>query len=122
MRAYAHARALIARLVRPRRDWFNIMAGSAWVRPIVALAFGCHCASAAAVTCEEFAAFADTTQQLRDQGYPLAAVLAEADKLESGRKYTAAEIERIKDVVERAFGGMHSPLDILQECKSKRLK
>ena len=94
------------------------------VRLIVFLAFGLNCAVAsAAVTCEQLTNIAVATQQLRDQGYSLAAVLAEADKIESSNKLTAAELDRIKDVIEEAFkGGIRTPLDILQQCKDKLLK
>ena len=46
-------------------------------------------------------------------------MLAEADKLESSRKFTADELARIKDVVAAAFKGILSPLEVLQECKDK---
>ena len=72
------------------------------------------------MTCEQLANIAVTAQQLRDQGYSLAAVLAEADKLEASDKLTAAELDRIKDVVEQAFkGSIRTPLDILQQCRDK---
>ena len=115
---------MIANLVHRPRDWFNISCHFGLLSPvrlIVSLAFGFNCAAAsAAVTCEQLANVAVTAQQLRDQGYSLAAVLAEADKLEASDKLTAAEIDRIRDVVEQAYkGSIRTPLDILQECKGK---
>ena len=115
---------MIAYPVHRPRDWFNISCHFGLpplVRLIVSLAFGFYCAAASAtVTCEQLANIAVMAQQLRDQGYPLAAVLAEADKLEASDKLTAAEIDRIRNVVEQAYlGSIRAPLDILQECKDK---
>jgi hypothetical protein len=113
----------IAREVHGRRDWFNISAKSALMplpRLILFLALGFRCVAApAAVTCEQLASIALTAQQLRDQGHSLQTVLAEADKLESSKKFTADELERIKGVVETAFKSIRSPLEVLQECKDK---
>lgn len=86
---------------------------------VLLLALGYHGAAGGAVSCEQLADIAFTTQQLRDQGHALQAVLAEADKLESSKKFTAEELGRIKDVVETAFKSIRSPLEVLQECKDK---
>ena len=76
--------------------------------------------ASAAVTCEQFAAFAVMSQQLRDQGYSLTTVLVEADKLESSKKFTAAELESIKTVVDQAFkSGGRFPYEVLQACKDR---
>lgn len=94
------------------------------VRLLVYLAVGFQCAVAsAAVTCEQFAAFAYTTQQLRDQGYSLTTVLSEVDKLEAGNKFTAAEIGSIKSMVEEAYkSGGRFPYEVLQTCKDQPRK
>lgn len=90
------------------------------MRLLAYLAFGFHCAAAsAAVTCEQLADIALTTQRLRDQGYSLATVLAEADKLESTGKFTAVELELIRRVVDQAFKSIRSPLEVLRECRGK---
>ena len=91
------------------------------VRLIASLVFGLNCAVAsAAVTCEQLAGIAVSTQQMRDQGYSLAEVLAEADKLKASDKFTGPDLERIKDVVDQAFkAGTRMPLDLLKECKDK---
>lgn len=90
------------------------------MRLIAALVLGFNCVvAAAAVTCEQLADIAYATQQLRDQGYSLTVVLAEADKLAASDKITAAEFNRIRDVVEKAFKRIQSPLEVLQECKDK---
>ena len=91
------------------------------MRLIVCLVLGLNAAVAsAAVTCEQLASIATTTQQLRDKGGTLAEVLAEADQLKSSKKLTEPELERVKDVVEQAYtGSIRTPLEILQECKDK---
>jgi carbonic anhydrase len=66
---------------------------------IAAMAWHCGAVSAA-ITCEQLATIAYTTQKLRDQGTPLAAVLTEADKLQASNQFTAAEMEQIRTVVE----------------------
>ena len=86
-------------------------------RLVLLLALGYHCAAAAALTCEQLANVALVTQQLRNQGQSLQAVQAEAGKLGSSGKFTAGELERIRDVVDTAFKGGRSPLEVLQECK-----
>ena len=73
----------------------------------------------AAVSCEQLADIAYATEQLRNQGHSLTVVLAEADKLELSGKFTREELDRIKDVVERAFKGIQSPLEVLQACREK---
>ena len=89
-------------------------------RLILFLALGFRCVAApAAVTCEQLADIAFTAQQLRDEGHSLQTVLAEAAKLESSKKFTADELDRIKDVVETAFKSIRSPLEVLQDCKEK---
>ena len=73
--------------------------------------------------CDQLANIAFATQKLRDQGYSLTTVLAEADKLESSNKLTAADIESVKKVVEEAFkSGSRFPLEMLQKCKDKPQK
>lgn len=86
---------------------------------VLFLALGYHGAANGAVTCEQFADVAFATQQLRDQGNSLQMVLAEADKLESSKKFTVDELGRLKDVVEMAFKSIRSPLEVLQECRDK---
>ncbi len=83
------------------------------------LALGYHGAAGGVVTCEQLADIAYATQQLRDQGHALQTVLAEAEKLELSKKFTADELDRIKDVVATAFKSIRSPLEVLQECKDK---
>ncbi len=89
---------------------------------VLFLALGYHGAASGAVTCEQFADIAFATQQLRDQGNSLQMVLAEADKLESSKKFTADELGRIKDVVEMAYKSIRSPLEVLQACRDKLLR
>ena len=94
------------------------------MRPLLFLALAFHCvAVSAALTCEQLAGIAFTTQSLRDQGYSLDTVLAEADKLESSNKLTTAEIANVRSVVDQAFkGGSRVPLEVLRICKEKLQK
>ena len=72
------------------------------------------------MSCEQLAEIAFATQKLRDQGYALATVLAETDKLESSSKFTGAELDTIRIVVGQAFnGGSRFPYEVLQACKDK---
>jgi hypothetical protein len=73
----------------------------------------------AAVSCEQLAQIALTTQQLRDQGNSLAAVLAQVDDPAMAAALAPAERERIKLVVQLAFTGERSPEEILQACKAE---
>ncbi len=76
----------------------------------------CH-AAFAAVTCEQLGNIAFTTEQLRNQGYALETVLAEANKLESSEKFGRQDIGRVREVVEKTFSRYRTPLEIVQECR-----
>ena len=91
------------------------------MRIFVFLVLLIHGATASAeVTCDQLANVAYAAQQLRDQGYSLTVVQGEIDKLQTNNKFSAAELERMRDVADQAFkGGTRSPLEILQECKER---
>ena len=90
------------------------------MRLLVCLALVIYAAAAAAeVTCDQLGNIAFTTQELRDQGYSLTVVQGEIDKLDTNNKFSAAEMARIRNVVNQAFTRDRSPLEILQECKDK---
>jgi len=91
------------------------------VRFLLCVILGVYPALAgAALTCEQLANTAAAAQKLRDQGYSLAEVKAEADKLEASDQLTPQEINRVKAAVEEGFNGsLRTPLDILQECRDK---
>ncbi len=91
------------------------------MRLLVCLALVIYGAAASAeVTCDQLANIAFATQQMREQGYSLTVVQGEVDKLQTNNKFSAAEMERIRDVTDQAFkGGTRSPLEILQECKHR---
>ena len=74
----------------------------------------------AAVTCDQLGNIAQTTEQLRNQGYSLESVLAEADTLEVSDKLNKQEIARVRDTVDQAFRRTRTPLEILQDCKEAR--
>jgi hypothetical protein len=80
-----------------------------------------YCAIAsAAVTCEQLAAIGSMTQQLRDQGNSLSAVQGEIAKLEASKDFTAADMGRIRDVVDLTFNGMLSPREVMRECTAAK--
>jgi len=76
--------------------------------------------ASADVSCEQLAQIAAATVQLRNQGEPLASVLAEANGMQAGGKLSATDAALVKVVVESVFRGEHSPNDILVECKAQR--
>lgn len=93
------------------------------MRLIAILGLGFYCVTAsAAVTCEQLAAIGTTTQQLRDQGNSLSAVQGEISKLETSNKFTAADMDRIRNVANLTFNSMLSPREVMRECtaSSKR--
>jgi hypothetical protein len=77
-------------------------------------------AASAAVTCEQLGNIAQTTEQLRNQGYALESVLAEADKLEVSDKLSKQDIGLVRKAVDQTFKRDRTPLEILQECKESR--
>ena len=88
---------------------------------VALVVLACHCgAVSAALTCEQLANIAYTTQQLRDQGNSLGSVMAEADKLEASKQITAIELQQIKAVVEESFNSTRSPTEFLTACRDKQ--
>jgi hypothetical protein len=77
-------------------------------------------AASAAVTCEQLGNIAQTTEDLRNQGYALESVLAEADKLEASDKLSKQDIGLVRKTVDQTFKRDRTPLEILQECKASR--
>jgi len=105
--------------------WFKIAvsrSSTGLVRFLLCVILGVHSALAgAALSCEQLANTAAYAQQMRDKGYSLAEVKAEADKLDASDKLTPEEVSRVKSVVEQGFNGsLRTPLDILQECRDKQ--
>lgn len=72
---------------------------------------------AAAVTCEQLAEIALVTERLRDNGTPLAAVMAEADRLQATGKFTAIEVAGIRDTIEKAFKRIRTANETLLDCR-----
>ncbi|HTD89914.1 MAG TPA: hypothetical protein VK663_04575 [Burkholderiales bacterium] len=75
----------------------------------------------AALTCEHLVAVAQTTLTLRDQGYSLAAVLAEVERGELRQTLDAQEINLLRQVVRISFTSEYTPREILEACKSGSL-
>ena len=76
--------------------------------------------ASAAVTCEQLGNIAQTTEELRNQGYALESVLAEADKLEASDKLSKQDIGRVRKTVDQTFKRDRTPLEILQECRASQ--
>ncbi len=76
--------------------------------------------ASADVSCEQLAQIAALTVQMRNQGEPLAAVLAQANGMEASGRFTAADVGLVKVVIEAVFRGEHSPNDILIDCREQR--
>ena len=76
--------------------------------------------AAAAVTCEQLGNIAQTTEELRNQGYALESVLAEADKLEASDKLSKQDIGLVRKTVDQTFKRDRTPLEILQECRAAK--
>lgn len=87
------------------------------MRPTLYMILLLYCApSAAAVTCDQLGNLALATEQYRNQGEPLQALLAEADKLESGG-LTKEDMVKVRKTVQEAYDRTRTPLEIRKECK-----
>ena len=76
----------------------------------------------AAVTCEQMGNIALATEQYRNQGESLQAVLAEANKLENDGQFSKDDMLRIRRTVQESFDRTRSALEILAECKQASSK
>ena len=112
--------------VRGRGDWFNIALfpeSCVFVRLTVYIIPLLFCVpAAAALTCDQLGNIAQAVEQYRNQGESLQSLLAEADKLESGDKFSKADVARVKQTVQQAFDRTRTPLEIRMECKDPPAK
>jgi len=77
-----------------------------------------YCApAAAAVTCDQLGNIAFATEQYRNQGESLQAILVEADKLEAGNNLTKEDMARIRKTVQETYDRTFTPLEIRKDCK-----
>ena len=77
-----------------------------------------NCAPAAAVvTCDQLGNIALATEQYRNQGESLQAIMAEADKLESGGNLNKEDMVRVRKTVQESYDGTRNPLEIRRNCK-----
>jgi hypothetical protein len=77
-----------------------------------------NCApAAAAVTCDQLGNIALATEQYRNQGESLQAILAEADKLESGGNLNKEDMVRVRQTVQESYDRTRTPLEIRRDCK-----
>ena len=63
---------------------------------------------------------AQTTEELRNQGYALESVLAEADKLEASDKLSKQDIGIVKKTIDQTFKRDRTALEILQDCRAAK--
>ena len=93
------------------------------MRPILYMMLGLHCApAAAAINCDQLGNIAMATEQYRNQGESLQAILAEAEKLESGGNMTKEDMLRIRKTVQEASDRTFTSLEIRKDCKDVRAK
>ena len=91
--------------------------------PSYALAFAapllasCAAKLPANLFCEQLAEVAVVTERLRNESMPLADVMREADRLEQSKRFTEAEIARIRETIEKTFNSVRSPNEILLDCR-----
>jgi hypothetical protein len=96
--------------------------------PSYALAFAapllasCAAKPPANLFCEQLAEVAVVTERLRNESMPLADVMREADRLEQSKRFTEAEIARIRETIEKTFNSVRSPNEILLDCRMNSKK
>ena len=71
----------------------------------------------AAVTCDQLGNIALATEQFRNEGESLQAILAEANKLESANSLTKEDMQRVRQTVQQTYDRTRTALEIRQECK-----
>ena len=107
--------------MRAQCNWFNMLLlpeRGGLVRSTVHIIVLLHCApAAAAVTCDQLGNIALATEQYRNQGESLQAIVAEADKLESGGNLNKEDMVRVRKTVQESYDGTRNPLEIRRECK-----
>ncbi len=87
------------------------------MRLTVYLSLFLYCAPVAAVvTCDQLGNIAQATEQFRNQGESLQAILADADKLESSNDLAKEDMVRVRQTVQQAFDRTRTPLEIRIEC------
>lgn len=89
--------------------------------PVLLAALGATPA-AAAVSCEQLAEIALVTERFRDNGVPLADVMAEADRLEASKRFTENDMNAVRLTIEVAFKSIRSPNEILSDCRIRSKK
>jgi hypothetical protein len=75
--------------------------------------------AAAAVSCEQLGQMALSTERLRDQGYPLAQIMTEIDRLVAGNNFSVEEIASIRRAVNDAFLRTRTANEVVVECVEK---
>ena len=93
------------------------------LRSIVYLMLWLYCAPVAAVvTCDQLGNIALATEDFRNHGESLQAILVEADKLESGSDLSKEDMVRIRQTVRETFDRTRTALEVRAECKDAPAK
>ena len=71
----------------------------------------------AALTCDQLGNIAMATEQFRNEGESLQAILAEANKLEAGNNLTKEDMLRVRQTVQQTYDRTRTALEIRQECR-----
>ena len=79
-------------------------------------------AAPAAVSCEQLAQLALSTERLRDQGYPLAQITQDIDGLVANGQFSAIEIAGMQKAVKDAFLRARTSNEIFVECRESMNK
>ncbi len=77
----------------------------------------CAASATAAVTCDQLGNIALATEQFRNEGESLQAILAEANKLESANNLTKQEMVLVRQVVQQTYDRTRTALEIRQQCR-----
>ena len=73
-------------------------------------------AAAALVTCDQLGNIALATEEYRKQGVSLAALMVEADKLESSGNMSKEEVLLVRRTVQQTFDRTRTALEIRMDC------
>lgn len=77
----------------------------------------CAATATAALTCDQLGNIALATEQFRNEGESLQAILAEANKLEAGINLTKEDMLRVRQTVQQTYDRTRTALEIRQECR-----
>lgn len=77
-------------------------------------------AARAEFTCDQLGGIGIRTVELRDQGWALSRLLADAEKLIEQPGVTPADVEQAKSVIELTYRRALLPHDVYNDCVARR--